>query len=166
MKICKHNTCSYPVFSHLYCSSHQYLRTDSGYLKKQAAAKEKRYHPVKKVTRDLNFGFKGELDMFEHIWDEYPFHTCEFTGESLDKFYGTDLWYNCFMHILPKGRFPLFKLYAKNIRLGYPMFHTIVDQGTKEDRLDHPTWDFNTWDRLVQKMKEEYIKFKKENLLA
>ena len=165
MKLCKHNTCTYPVFSHLYCSSHQYLRTDSGYLKKQAAAKEKRYHPVKKVTRDLNFGFKGELDMFEHIWEDRS-HICQFTGESLDQFYGTTLWVSCFAHILPKGKFPLFKLYAKNVELVYPTFHHIVDFGTIDHRKDRPQWNFKSWDKLVQKMKEEYMEFKKANLLA
>ena len=166
MKACKHPSCTYPVFSHLYCKSHQYLRTDSGYLKKQAIAKEKKYHPVKKVMRNMDFGFSGEAEMFDSIWDQTPFHFCEFTGESLDLFYGTDLYYSCFMHILSKKQFPLFKLNSKNIRLGYPMFHTIVDQGTKDDRLEHPTWDFDKWDRLVQEMKEEYINFKKKNLLA
>lgn len=102
--------------------------------------------------------------MFHEIWNERS-HVCEFTGESLDQFYGTDLWVNCFLHILPKGRFPLFKLYKNNIRLGYPEFHTIVDQGTKADREKHPEWDFQFWDELVQQMKSEYIKFMKDNLL-
>lgn len=164
MKLCKHNTCTYPVFSHLYCSSHQYLRTDSGYLKKQAAKKEKMYHPVKKVARDLNFGFSGEYNMFLQIWEDRR-HVCEYTNENLEQFYDTDLFVNCFAHILPKKNFTYWKLNPENVKLVYPEFHTIVDQGTLKDKLNHPSWRFNAWDKDVQKAKEEYMEFKKQNLL-
>jgi hypothetical protein len=164
MKACHHSTCMNPVFSNGYCQNHQYLRTDSKYLKKQAEKKYKQFHPVKAVVRNINFGFKGELEMFHEIWNERN-HTCEFTGENLELIYATEWWVSCFAHILPKGRFPLFKLNKENIRLVYPEFHTIVDQGTKADRLKHPTWDFTYWDELVQMMKAEYIKFQKQNLL-
>ena len=165
MKACYHSTCMNPVFSNGYCTNHQYLRTDSKYLKKQAERKYKQFHPVKAIVRNINFGFKGEAEMFEKIWDERK-HICEFTGENLDQFYETPFWYSCFAHILPKGRFPLFKLNAKNIRLVYPEFHTIIDQGTKADRLKHPEWDFKFWDELVYQMKNEYLKFQKENHLS
>ena len=164
MRACHHSTCMNPIFSNGYCKNHQYLRTDSKYIRKQAERKFKQFHLIKKVTRDLNFGFTGEADMFEKIWWNRK-HVCEFTGENLERFYGTDLFYSCFMHILPKGRFPLFKLNAENVRLGFPEFHTIVDQGTKADREKHPEWDFNFWDELVQEMKQKYIKFQKDNLL-
>jgi hypothetical protein len=165
MKACHQSTCMNPVFSHGYCTNHQYLRTDSKYIDKQKDKRLRQYYPIKKIVRDIDFEFRNELDMFNQIWDIRP-HKCEFTGESLDQFYGTDLWYSCFLHVLPKGRFPLFKLNAENVRLGFPDFHWIVDKGTKADRLDHPTWDFTFWDELVQEMKEKYIKFKKDNLLA
>ena len=165
MKTCKQLTCTYPIWSHEFCKNHQHLRIDSSYLKKQALAKEKRFHPVKKATRNLTFGFKGELDMFNHIWEERS-HICEFTGEDLERFYGTDLWFSCFLHVLPKGRFPLFKLNSMNVRLGFPLFHQVVDSGTEEDRLLYPQWNFKKWDKLTQEMKEEYLQFKRDNLLS
>jgi hypothetical protein len=164
MKACHHSYCLNPVFSNGFCKNHQYLRTDSKYLRKQAERKFKQFHPEKKIIRNINFGFKNELDMFEHIWEERP-HKCEFTGESLERFYGTEYWFSCFLHLLPKGRFPLFKLHSENVRLGFPLFHTIVDQGIKTDREKHPEWDWKLWDELVLQMKLEYIKFKKDNLL-
>ena len=166
MKACHHSTCMNPVFSNGYCQNHQYLRTDSKYLKKQAEKKYKQFHPVKAVVRNMNFGFKGEADMFYKIWDERS-HVCQFTGENLESFiYRSDgLWFSCFAHLLPKGKFPLFKLNPENIRIVYPEFHTIVDQGTKDDRLKHPEWDFKAWDDLVYQMKNEYVKFMKDNLL-
>jgi hypothetical protein len=165
MKACLAPQCMSPVFSNHYCLRHQNLRTDSKYLKKQAEKNYKKYHPEKKVMRNMDFGFKGEWDMFNKIWDEYPFHTCQFTGESLDKFYKTDFWPNCFLHILPKGKYPLFKLNKFNVVLGHPDFHRIVDAGTLDDRLKHPQWDWGTWDKLVIKKKDEYAKFLKDNLL-
>jgi hypothetical protein len=166
MKVCLAPQCMSPVFSNHYCLRHQNLRTDSKYQKKQAEKKYKQYHPEKKIVRKLDFGFKSESDMFYKIWDERS-HICQFTGEDLSSliFRSDGLWFSCFMHILSKGKYPLFRLNANNIVLGSPEFHRIVDQGTVDDRLKHPQWDWGTWDRLVVKKKEEYSKFLKDNLL-
>ena len=165
MKACHHSTCMNPVFSNGFCKNHQYLRTDSKYLKKQAERMYRKFHPVKAVVKNTNFGVKGEAEIFNKIWDERS-HVCEFTGEGLDQFIDTPFYFSCFAHILPKGRFPLFKLNPENIRLVYPKFHTIVDQGTKADREKHPEWDFKYWDELIYQMKSEYMKFQKDNLLT
>jgi len=164
MKACHHSTCMNPVFSNGYCKNHQYLRTDSKYLSKLAERKFKQFHPEKKIIRNINFGFKGESDMFYKIWDERS-HVCQFTGENLEWLFGSNLWFSCFAHLLPKGKFPLFKLNAENVRIVLPEFHTIVDQGIDKDRLKHPEWDFKAWDELVYQMKSEYIKFQKQNQL-
>jgi hypothetical protein len=167
MKACHHSTCLNPVFSNGYCKNHQYLRTDSKYINKVKNKQLRQYYPVKKIVRNINFGFRNESEMFHKIWDERS-HICQFTGENLEQFlYRSDgMWFSCFAHILPKGRFPLFKLNSENVRLVYPGFHTIVDQGTKADRLKHPNWDFKLWDDLTYQMKNEYIKFQKDNLLT
>jgi hypothetical protein len=165
MKPCHNAICMNPVFSHGYCKNHQYLRTDSKYIDKQKDKRLRQYYPVKKVTRGMNFGFKNEGYLFMSIWEDRP-HICQFTGESLEQFYDTDFWPNCFLHILPKGKFPLFKLNPENIILGLPEFHRIVDAGTKADRLKHPAWDWIYWDELVIKLKEEYSVFLKRNLLT
>jgi hypothetical protein len=153
-----------PVFSHGYCKNHQHLRTDSKYIDKHKDKRLRQYYPVKKVSKKPLFGFTCELEMFHQIWGERP-HKCIFTGENLDQYFGTDFWFSCFAHILPKGKFPLFKLNPENVRLVYPEFHSIVDQGTKDDQLKHLNWDFQLWDDLVQEMKSEYIIYMKENLL-
>jgi len=164
MKTCHNSLCMNPVFSHGYCTNHQFLRTDSKYIDKQKDKRLRQYYPVKKIVRNIDFGFKSELEMFEFIWDALP-RICCVTGENLDQFYGTDLWFSCFSHILPKGKFPLFKLNPENIRLVFPDFHYFIHHGIYQNRTKHPTWDFDYWDELVQQMKSEYLKFQKQNLL-
>lgn len=164
-KTCKHAYCTYPVFSSGFCQSHQRFRTDDKYLRSQQKAKEKLFSHKKKITRDMSFGFKGEAEMFGSIWEDRR-HVCEFTGENLDKFYGTNLWFSCFMHVLPKGQFPLWRLNPENVVLGHPDFHTVLHNGTMADRLKYPSWNFNRWNKLVQEMKGEYLQFKKDNLLS
>jgi hypothetical protein len=162
MGICHKADCLNPIFSNKFCINHQYLRTDSKYIDKQKDKRLRQYYPVKKIGKNASFGYSSEKPMFDDIWDTRS-HVCQFTNESLEQFYGTDLWYNCFAHVLPKGKFILFKYNPENIRLVYPEFHSIVDQGTKTDRLKHPEWDWTFWDELVQQMKAEYIKFMKGN---
>jgi hypothetical protein len=52
------------------------------------------------------------------------------------------------------------------IRVVYPEFHTIVDQGSSSERAKHPDWRFDLWDAEVIEMKKQYKLFKKNNLLA
>jgi len=111
-----------------------------------------------------HWGFKSQVDLFNHLWDSYP-HYCWYTGKSLVKFRDNkDMRYRCCAHIIPKGKFPLFKLNEENVRLVHPDFHRIVDQGTQEERDDHPLWRFGFWDQEVERMKKEYEAFKKKYL--
>jgi hypothetical protein len=119
--------------------------------------------------RDINFGFDNQLDMFYDLWakagDKDGYIICPFTEEILNGYKRGNSWFSCFAHLLPKGRFTYFKLNPDNIRVVYPEFHRIVDQGTEKDRQRHPDWRFDLWDQEVEKMKIQYEKFKKENLL-
>ena len=84
----------------------------------------------------------------------------------MNNFYNTAWWWSCFAHILPKSKYPYFKLNPKNVRVVFPEFHKIVDQGTMLDRVNHPSWRFELWDREKEQMKIEYNLFKKQNLLS
>jgi hypothetical protein len=154
--------CYYPVWGKGYCKSHQYLRTD----------KKPKKTPVEvKGTRrnDSPFGFEDQSSLFDYLWQEAKDARgrvfCDFTGENLNRFYNTPLYYNCFAHLLPKGRYTYFKLNPANIQIVFPEFHRIVDQGTREERKEYPGWRFYLWDIRVENMKEEYLKYKKLNLL-
>ncbi|MBK5202155.1 MAG: hypothetical protein JJE45_00335 [Prolixibacteraceae bacterium] len=127
-------------------------------------------HTAKERISTIDFGFEDQLSMFHALWenagDEKGYIICPFTGMRLNGFYGTDLWVNCFLHILPKKNYTYFKLNPANIAIAYPEFHRIVDAGTQKERAEHPTWRFDLWDARVIAMKAEYAVFKQKNLLA
>ena len=172
-RTCSHPTCSYPVFgtdknTHLgYCGNHQYLRTDN---KKPKRAISK--HSDRKPVHPIHFGFDDQLSMFEWLWqqakDKEGKVTCKYTGNDLtDLENGTvERWVCCFAHILNKKNYPYFKLNHANVEITDPEFHKIIDQGTYSDRAKHSEWKWELWDAKVIAMKEEYLKFKKENLLG
>ena len=161
MKICKVETCTSPVFSHLFCKWHQYLRED---LKN----KPRPYH--KKSEKDLGFGFDNQMEMFLTLWenakDENCRVWCKYTGEQLNYFHGKNNFWNCFAHVLPKKNYTYFRLNPDNIQIVHPNFHRIIDQGMSKERLLHPEWKWSLWDEKVAQMKQKYIEFKKQNLLS
>jgi hypothetical protein len=125
--------------------------------------------PIPK-KKEVNFGFDSQMELFLWLWNEAKDQDCDvyckYTGEKLNRFYRTNTFWNCFAHILPKFTYRYFKLNPSNVRVVYPTFHRIVDQGTLEERKQHPEWKWDLWDSEVLEMKREYQRFKKENLLA
>jgi len=177
MRTCEADNCGNPVFGtdkvtrKGYCSRHQWMRTD----KKKPELKPRKAIPVrtkKKPLREkIDWGFTSQPDLFMELWEksrnEHGLVICKYTGIKLNG-YESDMkrWICCCAHILPKKNYPLFRLFPENIRIVSPDFHSIVDQGRISDRARHPEWDFETWDREVLKMKEKYLQFKRDNLLA
>lgn len=169
MRACEANNCGYPVFGtdkntgKGYCQRHQWMRTDKKPLKHYETFKSRN------SGSKLDFGFENQLSLFDWLWenakDKNGIVRCPYTGERLNRFYGTELWFHCFAHILPKGKYTYFKLNPKNIAVVFPDFHHIVDQGTSLDRANHPTWRFAEWDARREELKIEYELFKKQNLL-
>jgi len=65
--------------------------------------------------------FKSQREMFEWIWERRPPFS-ELSGDPL--FYpGHPKWHWQFLHVLPKGSYPKFKLNPGNILLGTPEEH-------------------------------------------
>jgi len=164
MKQCKKEGCYNNIFGGGYCSSHQYLRTDKKISKKIT------FRSQKKPIQDFSFGFDSQVALFDWCWEnalnKQKEVICPYTGEKLNKYLNTDMYYQCFAHILPKGRYTYFKYNPKNIEIVYPIFHSIADFGTIQDRLKYPQWKWEDWDNKVIFMKEEYIKYKIKNLLS
>ena len=163
------------MFSHLYCLNHQYKRNDTKYLDRKKMEKEKSLNPHARVNVmplpiEKSFGYTNQMEMFLDLWhDRYVSGKgiiCPFTGEKLDRFKGTSYFWSCFMHVLPKGRYTYWKLNPHNVIIAFPTFHRVADQGTLDERKEHPSWRWDEWDALVIDMKEQYRKFKIENHLA
>jgi len=176
MRACCVDNCNQPVWGtdkktrEGFCKGHQYKRTD---IKKP---ERKPFKPLarlskKKPMHKIDWGFTSQVDLFMDLWEkernEHGIVVCKYSGHQLNG-YETDIkrWLCCFAHLIPKKNYPLFKLNPDNIRIVLPEFHSIVDQGTLEDRKRHPDWNFEEWDREVIEMKKQYIEFKKQNLLA
>lgn len=169
MRYCSVDNCNQPVFGtdkvskKGFCRNHQYMRHDK---KLKSIPK----YTQKERIRTYDFGFEDQISMFQTLWDnagdEKGRIICPFTGTRLNGFFGTDLWINCFAHVLPKGRYTYWKLNPINIRIVFPLFHSCVDQGTIESRKNHPDWKFSVWDKEVEELKLQYSNFKKLNLLS
>jgi hypothetical protein len=127
-------------------------------------------HSERQRTQEIGFGFENQFDLFMTLWanakDEHARVTCPYTGEQLNRYYRTDLFWSCFMHLLAKKNWPYFKLNPANIRIVHPNLHRIFDAGTRDERKQHPEWKWDLIDSEVIALKEEYANFKKENLLA
>jgi len=79
--------------------------------------------------------FKNQEKLFMHVWNTRK-HVSEISGKNLDTV-PDFLFFNCFMHILSKGKYPKFKLSEKNIMLGTPLEHHLIDFGTEKERKEY-----------------------------
>jgi len=52
------------------------------------------------------------------------------------------MYWHCFAHILPKGKYTKFKLNPENILVVHPEVHHLIDAGTQDQR-DATGWDFS-----------------------
>ena len=66
--------------------------------------------------------FKSQIELFNYIW-EIRSHKSQLSGLPLFP-KGHDQWHWQFLHVLPKGTYPKWKLNPDNILLGLPSEHT------------------------------------------
>lgn len=162
MKTCSVDNCINPVFAKMLCRSHQWKRTDRK-PKKIAVRTQGSY------LKDFGFGFDNQTDLFEWLWENAKNEKgevfCKYTGIKLNHLYGTNVWIQCFAHVLPKGKYIYWKLNPDNVEVVHPLFHRLVDQGTIKQKKSQPTWNFILWDKEVEELKLQYLQFKKKHLL-
>lgn len=162
MKTCSYRNCPWPVFSHEYCKQHQWCRTDSKYKRSQEASKERSHisrYKIPRVSKKLLEERKGysQVDLFNEIWNEMPSpRICPITRLNLDAYKGTDYWYSCFAHVLPKGKYPEGKLSKENILVIHPKAHRLIDQGTQKERNKYPMWEWDVFYNKREELKEKY----------
>jgi len=166
MKFCQHSGCSNPVFSHRFCSWHQRERTDKAYLtsleKRTAKNKQKMKDSIKKAYNPVPRVPTGELALFRSIWATRP-HISFISGREIEFFHPIH-----FAHVLPKGKnkYPLFKLYDKNVVILTEREHTLYDQGTMQSRAQYSeecldegfVCDWQKLFTLRDELKKEYEK--------
>ena len=80
----------------------------------------------------------GELQMFKEIWEERP-HVSELSGKPLLPI-GHFQWHWQFLHVLPKGSYPHYKLKKENIVLGTVNVISCL-KGVRKTHKDH-TWHY------------------------
>jgi len=112
----------------------------------------------RKAVKHAYWGYEKQLEMFHDIWDNMDVpRICPISGKKLDGLWNTDRWHWCFAHILPKGNYPKYKLFADNIMVIHPEAHTLIDQGTEEQRaaLD---WEWDMFYSRAEELKKSYKK--------
>ena len=72
---------------------------------------------------------KNQKELFEHIWNTRE-HYSELTGEPLYN-KNNSQWHWQFLHVLPKGSYPKYKLNPDNIMLALPEEHQNQNQYDK-----------------------------------
>lgn len=77
---------------------------------------------------------KGEKSFLDKIWQDRP-HISEVSGAKLEIWVGTPFFYNCFSHLLPKGKYPEYRLVTENLALISPQEHMDFHSKTREDLL-------------------------------
>jgi len=151
-KECSKDGCNNLVFSHGYCKTHGYSRTDDKY--KRPRMKKNRYIKVSNKPT-------GELAMFLEIYEENKDKwVSAISGTPLVHRSGF-MFINQFAHLLAKGRFKEYRLNKENIWCITPEEHMLLDQGTLEQRERYAidSGDVNLWLPLfikVEELKEEY----------
>jgi hypothetical protein len=78
---------------------------------------------MKNLTYKKNMVFKNQKELFHWIWENRP-HISELSEQPLIEDKDHFLWIFQFLHVLPKGSYPAYKLNPKNILLGTAQEHT------------------------------------------
>jgi hypothetical protein len=79
--------------------------------------------------------FKNQKELFAYKWKNSPTRKCFVTEQNLKSYESTDMFVNCFAHVVSKKSAPEFKLYENNLVLLDPEVHRIYDFGTLEQIL-------------------------------
>jgi hypothetical protein len=111
-----------------------------------------RAKPKKKPKKA--FGFDSEKDLFMYLWDNSD-HKCRVSGKTLDMFFGTTRFWSMFAHILPKGRYPEYRLNPDNVWIVHPDIHDLFDNRSREMQ-DASGYDFNPLRQKKEQLKADY----------
>lgn len=135
------------------CGTEQYIWARK-MCKACASKNPKKKSGLKPPVEKKPFKVSGELALFQSIWQTRP-HICAVTGEKLGEF---NPWF--FSHILPKGMYPKFRLYEKNIVLKSAEMHHKWETSAHSDLEKDPRWIPIL--KLREELLEEYRAIEKQ----
>jgi len=94
--------------------------------------------------------FSSEYGLFKYIWDNND-HISFLSGLPINISEGCDLWFSIFSHVLSKAqnRYPLYKLYEKNVIMILPIEHNLLDQGTIAQRTRYAEKTGCSWNKIT-----------------
>jgi len=78
----------------------------------------------------------ADLLVYKMAWRVYPKKSF-ITGLWLRDFENTEIFLNCFTHVLSKTKYPYFKRYLKNICLTTVAEHSIWENGQEVDQISY-----------------------------
>jgi hypothetical protein len=151
---CKEPGCAYNAFSHGYCKMHKYRWTSLEPIPKYK----------KKPPKPNSFGYTSQLEMFMAVVYLAPRPIiCPISKRNITHYFKGEPgeWVSCCAHVLPKGKFPSFKLNPANIVLVDPEVHRLFDQGTELQRQESG-WDFSPLYELQEQLKIEYEQYRNQ----
>lgn len=109
----------------------------------------------------------GQNDMFIELWNASNKKSV-ISGRDLSNLeVDSNLWRCCFAHVLPKGKYPLYRLNKNNVLIVAPEEHSLLDQGTVEQREKYKQKWFSKgyevkWEvfyDLKEELKKKYPEF-------
>ena len=126
------------------------------YPKQRIKSKSK---PKSKQKRKVT----GEAAMFIAIWRTRK-HVSFLSGKKLNYVAGSSFWFNLFAHVLPKGRYPNFRLRLENIVLLTPEEHELFDTGTEARRQKYAEENNCDWQELYDLVESMKLKYESERI--
>ena len=91
------------------------------------------------ICHEIELPKNSEIAMLlirKNLWSNLS-HKSFISGMWLRVYENTPLWNNCFLHVLPIGKWRYFKYYYKNIILCSPGETALWMQGTEESRISY-----------------------------
>lgn len=124
--------------------------------------RQNRYFAIKENNKkfyETRWGFETERQMFEYIAVRRPLVSF-IDGSDLKWTKGKSFFFSIFAHVLPKGKFPYYRLNPNNIILLTPQQHQDFDQNKTKSQLleENSNWQnvFDLYDELEKEYKAKY----------
>ncbi len=106
--------------------------------------------------------------IYNTLWHNLP-RKSFISGLWLRSFYGTDIFFNCFCHVLNQTKWPHFRWYYKNIVLMTPGEASLYQQASEEERIQYAltleqeskgraTADWSKLKKLQEELEADYKK--------